>query len=136
MKKVFPMFLAAALGLSLLGGCSSNIILNIIMTPILGALGAAIATAICYYVTWIFRYIHARKIIKLKIKLGRDITTYVLLVLQSILLLALKESMELYATEIVLFIIIVLLYSKDISKGIKKVFNSVKGKKSENHTLY
>lgn len=117
-------------------GAATNIILNIIMTPILGALGAAIATAICYYVTWIFRYIHARKIIKLKIKLGRDITTYVLLVLQSILLLALKESMELYATEIVLFIIIVLLYSKDISKGIKKVFNSVKGKKSENHTLY
>ena len=31
-------------------GAVSNIVLNLVMTPFMGALGAAIATAVCYFV--------------------------------------------------------------------------------------
>lgn len=94
-------------------GAVSNIVLNLIMTPFMGALGAAIATAFCYFIVWMIRYWHSKKFIKLKIRLKRDLITYVLLVIQSIVLL-LKEGAILYGIEVGLFLIIVILYAGDL----------------------
>ena len=94
-------------------GAVSNIVLNLIMTPFMGALGAAITTAFCYFIVWMIRYWHSKKFIKLKIRLKRDLITYVLLVIQSIVLL-LKEGAILYGIEVGLFLIIVILYAGDL----------------------
>lgn len=100
-------------------GAVSNIVLNLIMTPFMGALGAAIATAVCYFVVWGIRYWHSKKFIKLKIRLRRDLITYILLIVQSIVLLF-QDGMVLYGIEVGLFLINVVLYAEDIMSIIGK----------------
>lgn len=107
-------------------GAVTNVVLSIILTPFLGALGAAVATAICYCVTWVFRYIHVQRIIRLRVRLGRDIVTYILLVVQSAVLLILEEPMKLYAAEIGLFAVVTLLYLNDIGSMLQKYRNASK----------
>ena len=106
-------------------GAIVNIVLNIILTPIMGALGAAIATTVCYFVTWVFRYIHSRKIIRMKVNLVRDILSYIILVIQSIVVVFISTDNILYIWEGLLFIIIVLLYSKDIVFVLKKIIKTI-----------
>lgn len=100
-------------------GAVSNIVLNLVMTPFMGALGAAIATAVCYFVVWVIRYWHSKKIIKLKINFKRDLITYVLLAAQSIVLL-LEDGIALYGVEIGMFLVIVILYAGDLMSIAKK----------------
>lgn len=102
-------------------GAVSNIILNIIFTPIMGPLGAAIATTICYVEVFAVRYIQSKKYIKLRINFIRDIISYVILVVQAIVLLAVQHRVALYGILMVLFVFIVLLYIKDIKIIFKKV---------------
>ena len=77
-------------------GAVSNIILNIIFTPIMGPLGAAIATTICYVEVFAVRYIQSKKYIKLRINFIRDIISYIILVVQAIVLLAVQHRVALY----------------------------------------
>lgn len=104
-------------------GAVSNIILNIIFTPIMGPLGAAIATTICYVEVFAVRYIQSKKYIKLRINFIRDIISYVILVVQAIVLLAVQHRVALYGVLVVLFVFIVLLYIKDIKIIFKKVLH-------------
>lgn len=102
-------------------GAISNVVLNLIMTPFMGALGAAVATAVCYFVVWVMRYWHSKKFIKLKISLKRDCITYVLLVLQALVLLMVKKNIWLYSSEVGIFLLIAILYRKDIMSVVSKV---------------
>lgn len=95
-------------------GAITNIILNFCLVPYIGTLGAAIATAISYFEVWAFRYWHSQKYIKLKINLFRDCISYSILILQSLVLLFLKQENLLYTVEFGLLLIIVILYGKDI----------------------
>ena len=106
-------------------GAISNIILNFILTPLIGALGAAIATAVSYYIVWMIRYWHSKKFIKLKIRLRRDLITYALLVVQSIILLY-EDGMTLYGIEILLFLIITILYAGDLISIVNKGTRTVR----------
>lgn len=94
-------------------GAVSNIVLNLILTPTMGALGAALATAVCYFVVWVIRYWHSKKFIKLKINMKRDLLTYILLVVQAIVLLN-EQGTLMYGVEIGLFFIIAILYARDL----------------------
>ena len=100
-------------------GAISNIVLNLVMTPFMGALGAAIATAVCYFIVWVIRYWHSKKFIRLKINLKRDLITYVLLVAQSIVSLF-EDGIVLYGAEIGMFLTIVILYAGDLVSIAKK----------------
>ena len=94
-------------------GAITNIILNLLLTPFIGALGAAIATTGSYIEVWLFRYIHSKKYIRIRINLIRDIISYALLIFQSILLLCGLKNRVLYLSEGLLFILICTLYLKD-----------------------
>lgn len=100
-------------------GAIINLVLNFIFTPIYGALGAAIATAISYIVVWAFRYVQSRKYIKLKINLTRDIIAYILLIVQSLLILI--EGLKMYFFVGSVFLVICLLYIKDIMLVLNKI---------------
>lgn len=100
-------------------GAIINLILNFVFTPIYGAMGAAIATAISYIVVWAFRYVQSRKYIKLKINLTRDIITYILLIAQSLLILI--EGLKMYFFVGIVFLIICFLYIKDIMLVLNKI---------------
>ena len=109
-------------------GAVSNIILNFIMTPFMGGLGAAIATAVCYFVVWVIRYWHSKKFIKLKIRLKRDLITYALLVAQSIFLLF-KDGIILYCLEVGVFLIIAGLYVGDLMWILEKGKGAMKSRR-------
>lgn len=63
-------------------GAVTNIVLNYVLIPSLGGIGAAFATMVSYFVTWIIRVINSRKIIELKYKLKRDALCYVIVLTQ------------------------------------------------------
>lgn len=94
-------------------GAITNIILNIIFTPLLGALGAAIATTISYFVIWLFIYINSKKYISLRMDITRNIISYVLLVIQSIILLFIDSNITLYTLELLILITLFIIYFKD-----------------------
>lgn len=100
-----------------------NIIFNSILIPIFGVLGAAIATAISFYVVWVSRFISSRKYIKFKINLIRDHIVYVLLIVQIVF-----EHIEnhFYIGQIIVFLTIILLNIKDLKKCIYKLEKIIK----------
>ncbi len=99
---------------STLFGAITNIGLNLILVPSVGGLGASVATAISYFEIWVFRYIHSKKYIKLKVNLFRDSISYGILVIQSIVILIDTVNYILYSIEIVLFVLIALLYRSEL----------------------
>lgn len=100
-------------------GAIINVVLNLIFTPLYGAIGAAVATAISYIVVWAFRYCQSKKYIKMRINITRDIVSYILLIIQSILIL--MNGLKMYIFVGLAFVIICLLYLNDIILVINKI---------------
>ena len=99
----------------------TNIVLNLLMTPFMGGLGAAIATTICFVEVWVIRLWHARKYIRLKINIKRDIISYVLLLIQAAVIMMMPESLGFYLFEFAIFLFILLLYKTEILGYYKKI---------------
>lgn len=100
---------------STLYGAFTNILLNLLLVPFIGVLGASIATALSYFEVWAFRYWHSRKYIKINNRLIRDCISYAVLVIQSVVLLCIYQDLILYIIELILFTIILLVHLDDIS---------------------
>ena len=103
-------------------GAVCNLILNFTLTPIIGAMGAAIATVISFALVWAIRLIHSRKYINMKIRIIRDCMVYLLLIIQSIILLVL-EGAALYFLEIGIFGVIVAMNWQEIISVVAKFSN-------------
>lgn len=102
-------------------GAIINVILNIALVYVMGPLGAAIATLVSYVVVWFIRLIEANKIVKLKVNIKKDVFAYLILIAQSIVLLAEINFYITYIIEICLILIVVVLYKNDILELVKKV---------------
>ncbi len=99
-----------------------NTICNMVLIPLIGALGAAIATVFAYFVMWLCRYIFSRKIIEMRINLKKDFCVYILLMLQIIFE---HTTAHFYFGQTLCFTIIVVLnwkYVKPIVKTIMRKF--------------
>ena len=83
-------------------GAMVNVILNFILVPYFGALGASFSTAVCYIVIWIIRLLQSRKYIKMKINLKRDVFSYLLLLVQTLILLILPNNVEMYIIQFII----------------------------------
>lgn len=105
-------------------GAITNIVMNIVLIPIMGPLGAAIATAISYVEVFIFRYIQSKKYIRLRINLVRDVISYILLVIQACLLLIVSNNIILFLIEMGLFVFIVFLHFQDLKVILNKFINA------------
>lgn len=90
-------------------GAVLNIILNIVLVKTMGALGAAVATMLSYFIVWFIRLIAVKKMICLHIKLPRDLICYLLLLLQSVLYFVVLNNTLLYALQITLCISIIVM---------------------------
>lgn len=97
-----------------------NCILNAILIPMWGIQGAAIATAISFFLIWLIRLICTRKYIKWRINLVVDIVAYVILVIQVVL-----EHFENhnYVGQIICLIILLLLYRKQFLSSMTLIIN-------------
>lgn len=94
-------------------GAISNIILNIILIPIFGVMGAAVSTAISYLIVWIVRVIKSRKYMKLNINYKCDILSYSILIIESVLLFLEVKYNVVINIVLTLFILII---NKDVLK--------------------
>lgn len=65
-------------------GAGSNIVLNILLIPSMGALGAAVATLVSYIVVWMMRLIDSRRILPIRVDYKVDLVSYALLFVQSV----------------------------------------------------
>lgn len=95
-------------------GAAINIAMNLVLVRYYGPLGAAFSTMVSYGLVWFARLKKASSIVNLKIHLSRDLASYSILLLQSLLLILIKDSALLYALESLLLLLTVLLYARDL----------------------
>ena len=75
---------------------------------------------------WILRLVRAKRYVRIRINLVRDVATYALLIAQSLTLLLITDEIGMYALLFALFIAVLVLYAKDLADVMKKLF-SIKG---------
>lgn len=108
---------------SVLTGALCNVVLNFTLVSLYGPIGAAIATAISYFVVWVMGMHYVKRYVTLKIKIFRDLSAYILLVIQSVLLLLFIDSIPLYLFEIAITLIIAMLYWMEIKETISRLMH-------------
>ena len=94
-----------------------NTVLNWILIPSLGALGAAIATAVSFFVIWLIRLVCVSKYMELKVNYIRDFIAYGLIVVQAIVEHSEGHN---YAVQGLIVITIILLYIKELRKTMQR----------------
>ena len=112
-------------------GAVTNIVMNIVFVYIWGPIGAAAATAVSYALVWGIRLNHVRRYIHLDIKLGRDCVAYLILVIQTALMLMFGDSLILYGIQAALCIIILLMYYSEAKEVIAKIFERLSRQKTD-----
>lgn len=70
--------------ISVSAGAGINILLNLILIKTIGVIGASIATAASFFVTWIVRMHTIQKLVKVEIRLLPTVATYLLVLIGSI----------------------------------------------------
>ncbi len=93
-------------------GALCNVVMNAVMIPFIGPMGAAIATAATYGIMWIARMKSARKYIRFKVNILSDIAVYGIICLQVVFE---NLSGHLYAGQIICLIAIMLIYHKQMT---------------------
>lgn len=98
-------------------GAIINVVLNYLLIPVLGIMGAAISVASAQTVIFLSRMIHSRSILKMRINWKRDIPCYILILIQ-IFIATQNLSFE-YVYSAVLCLIVVILLRKEIMTMVK-----------------
>ena len=109
-KKSFMALLTAS------SGAITNIVLNLVFIPKIGANGAAIATVCAFLVVFATRGANTRKYIKIDFKLPLMLIETALLITQSVLMLTLKNTVLLYILEAVMLAVMLLVNIKPIKE--------------------
>jgi len=106
----------------------TNTLLNALLIPTLGALGAAIATVIAYFVMWGIRFVCLRELIELRVNVARDMIIYLVIAIQIFF-----EHLEnhCYVGQALCFIIIILLNRKYIISIIGVMMRRVRDGKNK-----
>lgn len=103
-----------------------NTIMNIVLIPQYGALGAAIATAIAYFAMWLIRLLYLKKIMTLRCKFLKNIISYILLVLQVI---CEYQENHFYIGQVVCVCIIITMYLPEIKMITEKLLMNLVNRK-------
>ena len=100
-----------------------NMVLNAAFIPLFGIAGAAVATMISYFCSWIVRVVAARKYIKMKADTKKLYFAFILLLGQMVC--AAMENHH-YVVQAVIVVALVLIFRKNIAEAWKKIFGQVK----------
>lgn len=114
-KKTKSLFIAVLLG-ALIG-----VFLNFIFIPKYGAMAASITTTISFFTIWLIRLIETRKYMLLDINLYKDSLSYILILIQAVIIIYLDSEI---ATLIVGIIVIIIMLIN--LKTFKKLINHTK----------
>lgn len=99
-------------------GALVNLVLNLCMIPMLGAYGAALATAIGFFAVWLVRYIWIRRHVDLKNCRVKEPVSYGLLLCQMILA---YWGNRFLAVQVGCMVCIVLMYSEEVLAILRKL---------------
>ena len=80
----------------------------------MGPVGAAIATMISYAVVWIIRIKYVKKIIPFSVKNRINNLSYIILLIQAILMIVIRNIIITTFLELLGFLIIIILYYKEL----------------------
>lgn len=97
-------------------GAVTNVVLNLLFIPKMGANGAAVATACAFIVVFVTRGIDTRRYIKIDFKLPLMLAETLILMIQSVLMLRLESGIVLYAIEAVTVVAMLLFNMKPIKE--------------------
>lgn len=92
---------------STLIGAISNIVLNLILIPIFGGLGAAVATLISYVLVCVIRMINSRRIMKLYYRKYENLITILLLFVQLIVSVSTLKYEYIYSSIVLILLLII-----------------------------
>lgn len=99
-----------------------NIVLNAFFIPRMGIVGAALATAIAYFVSWLTRILASRKYIKIRANYIFLIITYMIVFVQSCL--AMTET-HVYMGQIILIVVMIIINLKIYVSGAKQIVQKI-----------
>lgn len=111
------------LGSSTVIGAVVNVIAGYLLSVLIGPIGAALGTLLSYIIVWLIRLVDVKKYMKLRINLKRDVISYVVLLLQAIELIYVKEGILLYSTQTILFLIVLLMYMNELKMLLKNIIS-------------
>ena len=113
---------------SSVAGAVVNVVLNIAAVPLIGPLGSAVATAVCYWLTWFMRMRVMRKYIRLKLTPIRNGAAYVVLILQAFFLLVFFDRPDfMYVIEAMGVVIEITLFRLEIKRAFSRALRKLKG---------
>ena len=107
-----------------LTGAVMNVALNLILIPLIGAIGAAIATVASFVVVFVFRGANTKKYIKIKFNTPVLIAEVAILAVQCVVMITLKSGLLMYGIECALVVAMLLVNIKPI----KELANRILGK--------
>lgn len=97
-----------------LAGAVTNFVLNIILIQKIGAIGAAVATVCAYIVVFVTRAINTRKYVKINFNTPIMVLEILILAVQAVIMLLMKQGIVMYLVETVLLVVMLLLNYKPI----------------------
>lgn len=115
-----------------LAGALINVVLNFLLIPICGAIGAAIGTCISHFTVWIFRFINGNKIIKININRTQMVLTHFCLIIIAVLVTLNNVYLEILSIAVALLLLAI--NRKElivITQRILIIVNKRKGVKNE-----
>lgn len=112
-------------------GAVTNIALNLVFIPKMGANGAAIATVCAFLMVFITRGANTRKYVKMNFQLPTMIVETVILIVQSALILWLKSGIVLYVIEALLFALMFLVNIRQVKELLDLIFAKFLKKKKQ-----
>lgn len=122
------------IALSTVIGAVVNILLDFVLVYEFKSVGAAIANMVSYWLVWFIRIRQLRSFMTIRINLKRDYFAYLILMVQSILLLFfVKESVPLYLSEIGLFLLLIVLFHSEAMQLLKKALHFIRLEKAMKH---
>lgn len=105
-------------------GALVNVVLNLILIPMFSAMGAAVATGISYFTMCTLALVFVNKHVNIRVSHIRNVISYLLLVIESIvMILELPYHIAICG---VLFIVIIILYYKDFISIITVLLDKLK----------
>lgn len=111
------------LSISTMIGATANILMNFLLIPFLGALGAAIATALSYAIMWIIRMVNTRHIMKLSINLKTDSLLLLLLIAEIVAVTV--DSWRSWATALMIYCVLIFASKEIVREFLKLIFDKL-----------
>ena len=95
-------------------GAVVNIVLGLILVFGMGVIGAAIATMIANIIVWLMRLKETKKIIQFDINIKLHIISYIILLIQVVIILFIEKTWLMIILELSCLILIIMLYKDNL----------------------